>query len=1226
MENIFNEILPELLMAAGGDAGDHQYDRTRFLNSAMPVFIEKLNCKEATVLFISEQGIQTIWPDVAAIKDERIFPGFSEADLVSRILPGPHNGTWLSKSGLQHYIFTLDKAVYLILSARKRFEEELIEILQPLVRSLAQTYRSIEKVTGLRNAEEALKQERNLLRTILDNIPDPVYVKDLEGRKIMLNKAEADILNAGSVEEVIGTLDSDYYPADVAEQTKKEDLLVIRNRIPHIHKEGFVITKSGEEIWFEGNKIPYFDSNGNILGIVGISHNISKRRKIEKEKKENAEKYESIFNSFLDLYYRSDLEGNILVLSPSVYKLSGYRPEELIGNKVDLVYSDLESREKLINLLRKKGSVNDFENILVRKDGVTVPVSITSHLLCGPDGKPQFIEGSIRDISERKEAEKKLSRLLHQQNLITKLAAEFINIPLDNSDEAVTKLLAMTGQENKVDRVYIFGYDFVTNTMSNTHEWCAEGVTPEIGNLQSIPLNIFPSWVDAHKKGEMIIIPDVGSLDREDPIKQILEPQGIKTLITVPMLLDSECLGFVGFDSVQAVKEWSKEEISLLQLLADLLCNVTDRKRTEQALKTREAYLKAIFNNVPYLMWLKDLEGRYLLINKPFLDYFSFTDYDSPLGKKADELWPPSISRVFHEQDIEVLQSRELRTIEEQLDFHDKKVWFEIYRAPIIDPNGLLLGTTGIARDITSRIISDRELKTATEEAMAASIAKTRFLANMSHEIRTPLNAIIGMVRLLLESKVEEPQMKLLGNMKTSSETLLSIVNDILDFSKIESGQIQIERTDFNLNDLFRRVYNANEYRAEEKGIKLSCMADERIHIFYKGDPVHLQQILNNLVSNAIKFTQKGKVELKCELAGIVNGKERIQFIVEDTGIGISLENQKKIFNSFQQEDESITRTFGGTGLGLAISKQLVELMGGELCVESMKKMGSKFYFTIDMEKGQSIVAEVNPKHVSSKAASLKGIRVLLVEDNKFNQFIALAMLDKWNASTVCCEDGQKALDMLRSETFDLILMDIQMPVMDGLTASTIIRQELNLKTPILALTANVVMGIVERCEQAGMQGYVSKPFDEEELYSKIISVLPQSGNGAVVKPVQEEPVQLSDLSRLVKMVGNDSLMLTKMIKKFLEVTPEYIGDLSDAARLHDIDSIQRTSHKLKSAIDLVSNDTMRELIKSINDMGKTGKESEELYSMIQKFLRYFAFLEGQLTLIAEGNQGPAKG
>lgn len=1080
MDNILSQILQTLALAAGDDYARCNYDARRFLAGVIPLLGEKLACRQAGVFSMPGPHPVALWPENESAGLLVPVAGIPELQAT---------GYTVAEDQYFHYIFPLGDAIFFVLTRDQEFSTGTAEMLNAVISILGRTFFLIEDAGRLKEDKDKLQQEKDLLRTIIDNIPDPVYVKDALGRKILLNQAEADLLSAASVSDVIGKTDEEFYPADIAEKTRIEDEQVMRSKIPVIHREGRIVTRSGQEIWFEGNKIPYADKQGNPLGIIGISHNISGRKKTEE----------------------------------------------------------------------------------------------------------------------------KLARLLHQQNLISGLASEFINIPLDSSDKAVDKLLSTIGRQNDVDRVYIFRYDFTSRIMSSIHEWCAAGVIPKKEMLQSIPMDYFKSWVESHQKGEIIIIPEVDKLDLSDPIRQTLEPHGIKTLVSVPMILEGECIGFVGYDSMKKVKVWSGEEIKLLLLLADMLCNLTDRQRTEKALITREAYLKAIFNNVPYQMWLKDMEGKYLLVNLPFLEYFGFSEWNSPIGKDAWEIWDHEIAEKFTAHDLEILETRQLKSTEEQMEIDGNKVWFEIFRAPIIDADGRLLGTTGIARDITSRKIADQELKKATAEAQAASIAKTRFLANMSHEIRTPLNAIIGMVRLLLESSVTDPQMKLLGNMKTSSETLLSIINDILDFSKIESGQMAIEHTNFSMDDVLKKVYDANEYRAEEKGIKFTCVTDQGISGYLKGDPVHLQQILMNLVSNAIKFTQQGFVELRCTMVGNENGKKSLFFLVEDTGIGISPENQNKIFSSFQQEDESITRTYGGTGLGLAISRQLVELMGGQLCVESAKNAGSKFYFTLEFEIGSKILPVAPQEPSSGESYNLKDTRVLLVEDNKFNQFVAQAMLEKWQAKTVICEDGQQAVDVLKEQPFDLVLMDIQMPVMDGITAATIIRQELKLNIPILALTANVVLGIVERCENAGMQGYVSKPIDEPDLFMKIKEVLAARVNNEPVAPEVVEPLKLVDLSRLTKMVGSDTGMLQKLLEKFLEVTPESERELNDAWTRRDADAVQRLSHKLKSAIDLVSTDVMRDLIKNINDISKSGLLTDDLGEKVQRFATYYTLLSGQL-------------
>jgi len=1197
-------IMLEIAVSIGVNTG------CNLLNNTIPLLAEKLDCSGAIVLRCVDKEIRVVYVQGLSENDEKLlvktapelFAGFSVNEQY-QIISGDTNT----------HVFLLSDFGLLALNFRNTPQAAFIHHFIPVANMLANACRVSEKLNNSCNENENYCEERSLLHAIIQNIPDPLYVKDADGRKILLNKAEAELLGVTDISEAIGKKDSDYYPGEAARKTEEEDQMIIETGKSVVHRDGMLTTNSGKEIWLRGTKIPHFDENGKVTGIIGISHNISEYKKIENELRKVAEKYESIFNSFVDLYYRSDLKGTILDLSPSVYQLSGYRPQELIGKSVSQVYADIESRNRMIQLLVEKGSINDYENLLIHKNGKLVPVSITSHLIKDTEDTPGYIEGTIRDISERKEVEEKLNKLLVLQNLLTHLATEFINIPVENSDEAVDQLLSVIGEGNEIDRVYIFEYDFIKNSMSNTHEWCAPGISPEIENLQLIPTDLVPAWIETHKKGEMLVIHDVSKLEINDPQFEILDYQGIKTLITIPLLLNGECIGFVGFDSVKAVKQWSNDEITFLQILADLLCNVTDRKRKDEALRNREASLKAIFNNVPFQMWLKDTDSKYLAINKPFMEYFSITNESDIIGKDALDIWDSDTARHFIEQDQLVMKNHELSSVEELVDFKHKSVWFEIFRAPIIDENGQLLGTTGIARDITSRKKADKALQQAVAAAEAANEAKSKFLAIMSHEIRNPLNAVVGMTRMLNDAGITGPNSKLIENIKTSSDSLLMIINDVLDFSKIESGEMLLEETSFRILDVINRVFNSHVFIAKEKNIDLKFHVDTRIGNIHKGDPLRLQQVLSNLISNAIKFTTQGKIEIRCELESISGQINRVRFEVQDTGIGISPENQEKVFESFKQENSTITRTHGGSGLGLAISKQIVELMGGKLSLQSTKNVGSKFYFSIDLpaeevQSSQNMIQEMHTGEIS-----LKGYTVLLVEDNRLNQILATTMLEKWGAKVVVAGNGQQAVDVVANDTFDIILMDIQMPVMDGMTASKLIREKLQVTTPILALSANVIKGIVERCQEAGMQGYISKPFDADDLYRKIISQV--SGNKRNVEMPNEivEEIIVSDVSRLEKLIGSDQIQLNIMLDKFLEITPSYLLELNKGDLANDIQAIAASAHKIKSSIDLVSAPVMRDLILKINQTSRHGGDMNEIKLLIKEFNVYYKLLETQL-------------
>lgn len=383
------------------------------------------------------------------------------------------------------------------------------------------------------------------------------------------------------------------------------------------------------------------------------------------------------------------------------------------------------------------------------------------------------------------------------------------------------------------------------------------------------------------------------------------------------------------------------------------------------------------------------------------------------------------------------------------------------------------------------------ELVKAKRAAEAATEAKAIFLANMSHELRTPMNGIIGMVDILKRTELTDVQFEYLNIIESSGENLLTIINDILDLSKIEAGHMELESIPFSLKDELRRVINIMQILADKKKLSVILRLDEKIPVFVKGDPVRLKQIIINMVNNAIKFTEKGSITISVEKKSEENGRVQLLFRVMDTGIGISTEGQKKLFQSFSQVDKSTTRKYGGTGLGLMISKNLTQLMNGEIGVESVEGVGSTFWFAISMEvsdqESYNKLQQADNSSYENKTRMQLKLNILLAEDNKINQKVALLNLNNLGHKVDVASNGKEAVEKFEQGDYDLIFMDVQMPVMDGVQASKKIRELENnsnstKKIPIIAMTANTSEDEREKYLQVGMDSYISKPFKQKEL------------------------------------------------------------------------------------------------------------------------------------------------
>ncbi len=514
-----------------------------------------------------------------------------------------------------------------------------------------------------------------------------------------------------------------------------------------------------------------------------------------------------------------------------------------------------------------------------------------------------------------------------------------------------------------------------------------------------------------------------------------------------------------------------------------------------KTLKLQAEELSTLLSAIPAFVYFKNLDHTYRLVNKAFEDYLGVKMEDIK-GKTIGDLLPEYDNKLYEEKEKWVLEKGEpLYNLEEIIIKNKKKVWLSTNLAPVKNINNEVIGLVGVSYNITERKKHEIELRKAKELAEAGTRAKSEFLANVSHEIRTPMYGIIGMSEILGQTPLSEEQRQHLQAIENSAGSLLSLINDVLDFSKIEAGRLDLEIIDFNLRDVLKDVENILITRSDEKGLEFRIFADESIPEYLRGDPYRLKQIILNLTNNAVKFTEKGRVHVFIHRDEEDNDEITLKFEVEDTGIGISKKGRRLLFREFSQIDNSTTRKYGGTGLGLSISKRLTEMMGGKIGVESQLGKGSVFWFTAKFEKTKTSEKSLWPMEQEDKKDFLakieKDLSVLLVEDNLINQKIARFNLEKVGYKVDVANNGKEAVAKYKNGAYDLILMDILMPVMNGIKAAEKIRAleaEQNLKNnthkhvPIVALTANAMKRDREECLGAGMDAYISKPFKQKEL------------------------------------------------------------------------------------------------------------------------------------------------
>ncbi|OUJ69838.1 PAS domain-containing hybrid sensor histidine kinase/response regulator [Hymenobacter crusticola] len=589
--------------------------------------------------------------------------------------------------------------------------------------------------------------------------------------------------------------------------------------------------------------------------------------------------------------------------------------------------------------------------------------------------------------------------------------------------------------------------------------------------------------------------------------------------------------------------------------------DITKRKADELALKRREEKYRGILKNMNLGLLEADSNGKIIFVNDSYCDITRYSK-EELMHSYPEQFLISEASREL------IRQKRKLRTqgiqdtYEIPIKTKDNELkWLLVSAAPLYDDDRQIIGSIGVHLDITHQKQLEIKLREAKKQAEESARAKEMFLANMSHEIRTPMNAILGMSQLLSKTPLSGQQNNYLHAITSSAENLLVIINDILDLSKIDAGEMTIEKIGFSLHKVCEQVEKTLRYKAEDKGLSLKVQVSPDIPDVLRGDPYRITQVLLNLAGNSVKFTEKGEVNVYCELAGTIGHETIIGFTVSDTGIGIDPQYLQNLGRNFSQEDSSVSRKFGGTGLGLSISRSLVNLMGGEIHIESEKNCGTTSSFSLLLPIGA--VTDLPRKGFSGSSMfileGVRGKRVLLVEDNEYNRLLAKSFLNQAHIEVAEAENGLVAVELARQQQFDLILMDVQMPVMNGYEATAKLREELKLQTPIIALTANAIRGDNQKCLEAGMNDYLSKPFHEDELLKIIHEWL-------LCAPKQQAG-KLYRLDILKEAAHNDSKFITFMLRTFLKSNEDVLSSLNTGLRTGNVEVLKAAAHKIKPSL-----------------------------------------------------------
>lgn len=887
------------------------------------------------------------------------------------------------------------------------------------------------------------------------------------------------------------------------------------------------------------------DREGNYLKLIPITVEKSMiQKRSHLSLKENEERIRSLQEaSFESLIIHQD--GKIIDVNGITESIFGYSLDELRSCSIQLLVAD-EDKQTLIQKI-KTGEYRLSEFTGLKKDGTRFFVESIGRSFTYL-GRTARVE-AFRDIDQRKKTQAELNRL----NLV--------------ASRTVNSVIILNA--------------------SNHFEWGNDAFEKlsgkPISQWQGSPADAIFGFSNQNDSELITLLSEKKVFSYEH---ELISVNGTKKWILS-----------------QATPVFSKngeiEQTIIIQT------DLTEKKAYEDAQVKLQNRFRVLFNTIKVGMLFVDETNIVRHFNEELKnDFLEFSEQTNGELEMTIQTALSLISRNFINQ-IEAekkfleISLNNADSESEEFECPDGRV-FEI-QAYAIKHEDNIRGQLWRFEDITRRKLQQIELIRAREQAEQIANLKNSFISNMSHEIRTPMNAVLGMTYLLDETKLDETQKEYINSIKFSAEHLTHLISDILDFSKIESGKFRVEKSLFNLKNLISEITKLNSYKLKAKKITFVLNVDEQIPELIEGDPSRLSQVLMNLLGNANKFTEKGTISLDVSIKAETVKEITLEFAISDTGIGIPENKLKTIFETFTQASNEITRKYGGTGLGLAISKQLVELMGGDLKVESQIENGSRFFFTLQFkkesdQKNQSSSTGIieNNSLISEKPREkpLLGRKILVAEDQITNQLLVKRLLENWGAQATIMSNGRDAYEEVINSDYEVVIMDIQMPEMDGYQACSLIRTLSNPEKsniPIIALTASAAKFEIDKCYESGMNAYISKPFFPNDLLSRISTVLEESKKKKELLKQKSNGISqtesLLDLSYLETFVSpgdNMTQFISEMLKLFLSETPLDMLALNQAVDNAEYKPIKDTAHKLKSTLTMLGIKSGIDLVKNI--------------------------------------------